>query len=286
MIAAMAGESKSFEHPDEVFENPGVVQQAVTIGDLTVARSTAMPGWRWSVHMRPIVGGKWCQARHVGTITSGSFAFEYPDGTRTELHAGDVYDMPPGHDGYVVGDQPVSVIEWGGVRAFNSFRGGTKSRRLLTLLLTDLVDSTPTASRVGDPVWRDMLSVHYEMARNQLERFDGREVKTTGDGMLSTFESPAQALWCAQEIRERTHDERLQMRAGVHIGEVEVVGADLRGVAVHEVARITSAAEPDEVLVSELTRTIAGTSGIAFDDRGMHTLKGIGEAHLFAYVAR
>jgi class 3 adenylate cyclase len=191
--------------------------------------------------------------------------------------------MPPGHDGYVVGDETVRTIEWGGVRAFNSFRA-TRTRRLLTLMLTDLVDSTPTASRVGDSVWRDMLSVHYEMVRNQLERFDGREVKTTGDGMLVTFDGPAHALRCAGEIRERANRERLHMRAGVHVGEVEVVAADIRGLAVHEVARITNAAGPDDVLVSELTRTLALTSGLGFEDRGMYTLKGIGEAHLFAYL--
>jgi class 3 adenylate cyclase len=131
-----------------------------------------------------------------------------------------------------------------------------------------------------------MLSAHYEMVRTQLERFDGREVKTTGDGMLVTFDGPAQALWCAGEIRERTNRERLQMRAGVHVGEVEVVAADIRGVAVHEVARITQAAGPNEVLASELTRTFAVTSDATFEDRGMYDLKGIGEAHLFAYLGR
>jgi class 3 adenylate cyclase len=188
------------------------------------------------------------------TILSGAFALEYPDGTRTELHAGDVYDMPPGHDGYVVGDDPVTVIEWGGVRAFNSFRA-SGGRRLLTLLITDLVDSTPAAARLGDSVWRELLSTHYEMARVQLERFAGREVKTTGDGMLAIFDGPAQALRCAAAIRERTNRERLRVRAGVHVGEVDLVAADVRGVAVHEVARIMNAAGPDEVLVSETTRT-------------------------------
>jgi class 3 adenylate cyclase len=280
----MAGQAKSFERPDEVFENPGVVQHAVTVGDLTVARSEAEPGWRWSEHMRPLVGGDLCQVRHVGTIISGRFAFEYPDGSRTELQAGDVYDMPPGHEGYVVGDEPVCTIEWGGVRAFNSFRA-TKSRRLLTLLLTDLVDSTPTAAKVGDSMWRDILSAHYEMVRNQLERYAGHEVKTTGDGMLVTFDGPAHALSCADEIQKRANRERLRMRAGVHVGEVEVVAADIRGVAVHEVARITSAAGPGEVLVSDLTRALAVTSGVTFEDRGMFALKGIGDAHLYAYIS-
>ena len=280
----MAGVSKSFEHPDEIFENPGVVQRAVNLGDLTVARSTAEPGWRWSTHMRPIVGGEWCQARHVGTIVSGTFMFVYPDGSRTELHVGDVYDMPPGHDGYVVGDEPVVTIEWAGVRAFIGFRDGGTARRLATLLLTDLVESTSTVAKLGDVVWRDVLSTHFEMARAQLERFNGREVKTTGDGMLATFEGPVHALRCAEALRERANRENLSVRAGVHVGEVELVAGDVRGVAVHEVARIMNAAGPDEVLVSEITRTLAQASGLAFDDRGVHSLKGIGDAHLFAYL--
>ena len=109
-------------------------------------------------------------------------------------------------------------------------------------MLTDIVDSTSHAQRVGDGAWRDLLSVHFETARAELERFHGREVKTTGDGLLATFEGPAQALRCAAAIRDLAGGQDLHIRAGVHVGEVELVGSDVRGVAVHEAARIMAAA--------------------------------------------
>jgi class 3 adenylate cyclase len=277
--------SKSLDQPDEVYRFPGVVQYAVVLGDIMVARSTAQPGWRWSKDMRPLVGGEWCQARHVGTIVSGDFVFVLPDGTRTELHPGDVYDIPPGHDGFTLGDEPCTVIEWAGVRAFAGFRAGVTGRHLATLLITDVVDSTATVARLGDVAWNDMVATHFEMARAQLEEFNGREVNTTGDGMFATFDSPVHALRCAASIGERAKRDSLHIRAGVHVGEVEVVGGDVRGVAVHEAARIVAAAKPDEILVSETTRALALASGLTFDDRGVHTLKGIGEIRLFAYCA-
>jgi hypothetical protein len=189
--------AKSLDHPDEVYRFPGVVQNAVVLGDIMVARSTAEPGWRWSKDMQPLVGGEWCQARHVGTIVSDEFVFMLPDGTRTELHPGDVYDIPPGHDGFTLGDEPCTVIEWAGVRAFAGFRAGVTGRHLATLLITDVVDSTAIASRLGDIAWNDTVALHFEMARTQLEEFNGREVNTTGDGMFVTFDSPVHALRCA-----------------------------------------------------------------------------------------
>jgi class 3 adenylate cyclase len=275
--------AKSLGTPDEVFRFPGVEQDAVFLGDLTVARVTAQPGWRWSKDMQPLVGGQWCQARHVGTVVAGSFMFVYPDGSRIELHAGDVYDMPPGHDGFTLGDEPCTVIEWVGVRAFSGFRTGVTGRRLVTLLFTDLVDSTAIASRLGDAAWSDTLSSHYEMTRSQLQDFDGREITTTGDGLLATFESPVHALRCAASIAARACDEDLHVRAGVHVGEVELIGSDVRGVAVHEAARIMAAANADEILVSETTRALVLASGLEFEDLGTRPLKGIGETRLFAY---
>jgi class 3 adenylate cyclase len=142
------------------------------------------------------------------------------------------------------------------------------------------------ANRVGDSAWRTLLSEHFESARTQLERFRGREVKTTGDGLIATFEGPAQAVQGGAAIRRAANREDLHIRAGVHVGEVEIVGSDLRGVAVHEAARIMAEAAEDEILVSEITRTLASTSGLAFEDRGSRTLKGLpGEWRLFAYAA-
>ena len=282
--AVQSPRSKNFGNPDEVFRFPRVVQNAVVLGDLTVAHTTAQPGWRWSIDMRPLVGGEWCQARHVGTVLSGGFAFVLPDGSLTELHAGDVYDVPPGHDGFTLGDEPCVTIEWAGTRAFGGYRAGVTGRHLVTLLLTDLVDSTPSVARLGDVAWQARLAAHFEMARSQLEDFNGREVKTTGDGILATFDGPVHALRCAASIGERARRDDLHIRAGVHVGEVEVVGGDIRGVAVHEAERITGAAGPDEILVSETTRALALASGLTFSDRGMHALKGIGDTRLFAYA--
>lgn len=278
--------SKSLRTSDDKLEFPFMTQTLVELGDLTVGRYDLEPGWRWSTHVRPRVGGDWCQARHVGVVLSGRAEITLSDGTSFELAPEDVYEIPPGHDGRVLGDAPCVMLEWQGSRAFSGFRSGSHARALATLLFTDLVESTPMAQRLGDVAWRALLSSHFETARAHLERFRGREVKTTGDGLLATFDGPAQALQCAAAIRRSAGPEGLKVRAGVHVGEVELVGNDVRGVAVHEAARIMGAAGADEILVSELTRALALTSGLAFDDRGQHQLKGLpGEWRLFEYVA-
>jgi class 3 adenylate cyclase len=283
-LTAMSAHSKNLGEPEETQQFPGITADLVDLGDITVGRYRAEPGWRWSTHVRPEVGGEWCQARHVGVVVSGRVGIRLQDGTTFELGPDDVYDIPPGHDGYTIGHEPVEMIEWAGTRAFGGFRLGL-GRVLATLLFTDIVDSTAMAKRLGDVAWRTLLSDHFETSRAQFERFRGREVKTTGDGLLATFESPAQALYAAAAIRRAAGGQHLHVRAGVHVGEVELVSADVRGVAVHEAARIMAQAAEDEILVSETTRALVMTSGLTFEDRGTHPLKGLdGEWHLFAYT--
>ena len=278
--------SKTFDDPDEIVEFPNITSQIVELGDLTVGRLESQPGWRWSEHVRPRVGGEWCQARHVGFVISGRLGIEFMDGTRMEFGPGNVFDIPPGHDGFTLGDEPCVHIEWQGIRAWAGFPTGIHSRVLATLLFTDIVNSTPLAAELGDARWRQLLSDHYTAARVEFERFGGREVKTTGDGQLASFDGPARALHCAAAIRRRASAAGLQIRAGVHVGEVELVGEDVRGVTVHEAARIMAAAGPGEILVSELTRALAGASGLRFEDRGTHSLKGLeGEWPLSAFLA-
>jgi class 3 adenylate cyclase len=210
---------------------------------------------------------------------------EFQDGTRLEFGPEDVFDIPPGHNGWTVGDEPCIQIEWAGIRAFAGFPTGIHSRVLVTLLFTDLVDSTAIAARLGDSRWRELLSRHFETARLQLERFRGREVHTTGDGLLATFAAPAPALHCAVAIVRAAEAEGLHVRAGVHVGEVEMVGRGVRGVAVHEAARIMGQAGAGEVLVSETTRMFAGP-GLDFEDRGVHELKGLeGEWRLSRFLS-
>lgn len=269
--------------PDEVLEFPGVKAQLVELGDLTVGRITAQPGWRWSTHVRPIVGGDWCQARHIGVVISGRLGVLFSDGSTAEYGPDDVIDIKPGHDGWTVGDEPTTQIEWSGIRAFAGFLTGFHSRVLATLLFTDLVGSTTALAQLGDARWRDVLSKHFEEIRVLLERFGGREVKTTGDGVLATFDSPLRAVRCADAIRVAANRHGLHVRAGVHVGEVELVGADVRGVAVHQAARIMDQAGPDEILVSDMTRLLA--TGLTFQDRGQRRLKGLdGDWQLAAFT--
>ena len=272
--------------PHEVIEFPLIEARLVDLGDLTVGMMVSEPGWRWSVHNRPKVGGEWCQARHVGVVLSGRVGIEFSDGTTAEFGPNDVFDIPPGHDGFTIGDEPCVQIEWAGLRAWAGFPTGIHSRVLRTLLFTDLVDSTEMAGRLGDARWRAQLSGHFEAVRGELERFRGREVTTTGDGVLATFDGPALALRCAAAIRTRANKDDLHIRVGVHVGEVELVGDDVRGVAVHEAARIMAEADTDEILVSDLTRALAVATGLDFEDRGARELKGLdGEWKLAAFVA-
>jgi pimeloyl-ACP methyl ester carboxylesterase len=149
-------------------------------------------------------------------------------------------------------------------------------RVLATVLITDLVGSTERATALGDTAWRGVMARHDELVRAQLRRFDGREVKHTGDGLLATFDGPARAIRCAKTICETAPGELgLGVRAGIHTGEVEIVGEDLRGVGVHIAARVSAKAAAGEVLVSSTVKELVTGSGIELTDRGTYELKGV-----------
>ena len=158
-------------------------------------------------------------------------------------------------------------------------------RVLATVLMTDIVGSTDHASRLGDRRWRELLDAHDSAVDRQLDRFRGRKVNTTGDGMLATFDGPARAVRCAQAILSANRALGLEVRAGVHTGEVELRGADIGGIAVHIGARIAGLAGPGEVLVSRTVTDLVAGSGIEFVDHGEHQLKGVpGAWRLFAMI--
>jgi class 3 adenylate cyclase len=162
-------------------------------------------------------------------------------------------------------------------------RRSPANRVLLTVLFTDLVGSTERAGAEGDAEWRNVLEDHHAIVRRQIELHTGREVKTTGDGFLATFDSPSRAVQCAKAIQAGLGKLGLEIRAGVHTGECELIGADVAGLAVHVAARVQSKAEPGEVLVSSTVRDLAVGSGLEFNDRGTHELKGVsGTWQLFA----
>jgi class 3 adenylate cyclase len=153
--------------------------------------------------------------------------------------------------------------------------GADPDRVLATLLFTDIVDSTRRASELGDRGWRDLLVQHDRLVRAELERFRGREVKTTGDGFLAVFDGPARAVRCARALIDGVRALGIEIRTGIHTGEVEVLGDDVGGLAVHIAARVAGLAEGSEVLVSSTVRDLVAGSGIGFEARGEHELKGV-----------
>ena len=152
-----------------------------------------------------------------------------------------------------------------------------EDRVLATVLFTDIVDSTRRAAEAGDRRWRELLDAHDETALGEVERFRGRRVKTLGDGMLAVFEGPARGVHCAEAVRDATAELGVDIRAGLHVGECELRGDDIGGLAVHIGARIAGLAEPGEILVSRTVRDLVAGSGLRFADRGEYELKGVPE---------
>jgi class 3 adenylate cyclase len=146
---------------------------------------------------------------------------------------------------------------------------------LVTVLFTDLVDSTTHASRLGDRGWREVLDAHDHVVARELARFRGTKVNTTGDGVLATFDGPARAVQCARSLAEAMRALGIDTRAGLHTGEVEMRGADISGIAVVIAARVMSHAGPSEIVVSRTVVDLVAGSGIEFADRGEHELKGV-----------
>jgi class 3 adenylate cyclase len=195
------------------------------------------------------------QSRYLAAHIPGARFVELPG----EDHAGWEGDASQGNDEieeFLTGHRPVHEPD----------------RVLATVLFTDIVGSTDRARELGDRKWRELLDRHDDLARDQLDRHQGRLVKTTGDGLLATFDGPARAIRCASRLRDVLP---VPIRAGLHTGEVELRGDDVGGIAVHIGARVAAIAGAGEVLVSRTVRDLVAGSGIAFEDRGTHTLKGV-----------
>ena len=159
-------------------------------------------------------------------------------------------------------------------------------RVLATVLFTDIVDSTRRAAKMGDRDWRALLDAHDAIIRVQLNRFRGREVNTSGDGFLAMFDGPQRAIRCAMAIRDAVQTLGIEVRAGLHTGECEVRGDDIGGIAVHIGARVSALAGPNDVFVSSTLRDLVIGSGLEFEDRGTHELKGVpGQWHLFGVAS-
>ncbi len=280
-------QARSFTTPDDVRTAPRVKFETVGLDDATVGYCTFEPGWRFSTDIGPLMGATSCPIRHLGYSISGASRVVMDDGEVLDIGPHSVFDVPPGHDQWVVGDEPWVAIEWGASgRALTAALNETGTRSLETILFTDIVDSTARLQAVGDAAWRDLLAAHNARLREQLNVHRGREVKTTGDGLLAVFDSPTRAVQCAIAMVHSVRALGLEIRAGVHSGEVELVGDDVRGIAVHTAARLLALAGPGEVFISSTTAALVEGSGVALEDAGIHELKGLaGVRQVFRLVA-
>jgi class 3 adenylate cyclase len=197
----------------------------------------------------------------------GRFVAERIDGTRYVELAGEDYLFFAGDTGplldaieeFVTGRLPRHEVD----------------RVLATVMFTDVVGSTDQAAGMGDRRWSELLATHDTLTRAELERYRGREIKTRGDGFLATFDGPGRAIRCACAIRDAVRAIGINVRGGLHTGEIQLHGDDIGGIAVHIAQRVQALAQPDEVLVSRTVVDLVGGSGIRFADRGTHALKGV-----------
>jgi pimeloyl-ACP methyl ester carboxylesterase len=208
-------------------------------------------------------------------IGSGRFLAEHIPGAKLVELPG-VDHVPWGSDRDLIADEIEEFLT--GARS-----SAERDRVLATVLFTDIVGATEYAARVGDRSWHDLLDSHHALVRRELERFRGREIDTAGDGFLASFDGPARAVRCACAISEGVGALGIEIRAGLHTGECELMGAKLGGIAVHTGARVASVARAGEVLVSSTVKDLVAGSGLMFEDRGLQSLKGVrGEWRLFA----
>jgi class 3 adenylate cyclase len=200
------------------------------------------------------------QHRYVARHIKGARSVELPGPDRAYF-AGDTRPMLDAIEQFLTGKLPTYEID----------------RVLSTVVFTDIVGSTDHASRLGDGRWRELLAAHDAAVRAELERFRGREIKSTGDGFLATFDGPGRALRCASAIRDDVQGLGVEVRIGLHTGEIELQGEDVGGIAVHIAQRVMAEAHPGEIVVSSTVKDLVAGSGIVFEDRGMRELRGVSE---------
>lgn len=278
---------KGFAQPDQLRTFPNGKIDVVQLGEVAVGRFLFQPGWRWSTDVGPIAGTRSCQHRHVGYTISGSLHARMDDGTELVIGPGDAYEIPPGHDAWVVGDEPWDSVEFASARNFAVSPDSLGERTLATILFSDIVGSTSMLEKIGDRAWGELVEEHNRRIRARIDEVRGREMATLGDGFLAIFDGAARAVQAAAAMDAAVQELGLRVRVGIHTGEIEIVGGQARGVAVHAAARVAALAGPGEVLVSATTHDLLDGSGLTFDPRGEHELRGLsGKRALFALRGR
>lgn len=275
---------KGFDLPESVrvFANGKV--DVVELGEVAVSRFLFQPGWKWSRDVGSIVGTRSCQHRHLGYTIGGSLHVRMDDGFELVIGPGDAYEIPPGHEAWVEGDEPWDAVEFTSGHTYGVPPEELGERTLATILFSDIVDSTAMLERLGDRAWTELLQEHNVRVRAAIDQFRGKEMATLGDGFLAIFDGPARAVRAGAAMDRATSDLGLRVRLGVHTGELEIVGGQARGLAVHTAARVAALARAGEVLVSATTHGLLEGSGLGFDLHGEFELKGLsGPRRIYLY---
>jgi len=276
---------KGFGGPDEVRRFPNGIVEIINLDEIAVSHFVFQPGWNWSTDVAPIAGTKSCQHRHIGYTISGRLGVRMDDGTTLRIGPGEAYEIPPGHLAWVEGDAPWESVEFTSGHTFAKSSEDLGGRVLATIVFSDICDSTVVLERVGDTEWTHVVREHNERIRTVIDRFHGREIATLGDGFLALFDGAANAIMAAAAMDPAVADLGIHVRAGVHTGEVTIVGGQARGIAVHAAARVAALAGPGEVLASGTTHDLLDGSGLSFEFRGAHELKGLSGARpIFALM--
>lgn len=273
---------RRFTESDDVREISRGSIAVVELDDRVVGRIEYQPGWRWSVDMKPLAGTHACQLHHVGVTLGGRLRVQMQDGVELEIGPGDVFEIPPGHDAWVIGDEPWVAVDFEAMRELSRADASSVRRVLAAILFTDIVDSTAKAVAHGQRRWREIVARHNEVAERIVDRHNGRLVKTTGDGVIALFNSAERAVRAGAKLTDALRPLDLTIRAAVHSGEVEPLVDDVRGVAVHVAARMMAVATPGDVIVSASVRDVLEGSDLVLDDFGIHKLRGLpGQRQLY-----
>jgi class 3 adenylate cyclase len=262
----------------------GATHQVLLAGTV-VSRHILRPGWRWEADARREAGASSCQLYHRGVVLRGRMGVRTDAGEEVVIGPHQVFDLMPGHVTWVDGDEELETVDWAG-RAGLDTDPGEGTRLLATILFTDIVDSTVLARNAGDAAWRRTVAMHDDVVRSVLGGFGGREIETAGDSFLIVFDGAERAIRCGISVVGALAAIAVPIRVGVHSGEVVTRGDQVSGVAVHVAARVMAEAGAGEVLVSSTTHDLVeGATGLAFESRGRHRLKGLEREHEL-FIAR
>jgi Adenylate and Guanylate cyclase catalytic domain len=242
-------EVRDLGEPEAVVSFPLGATYQVRIAGTVISRHILQPGWSWEEHAKPEVGTNSCELYHRGIVIRGRMGVRTEDGERLILKPNQVFDIMPRHITWVEGDEELEMVDWAGGAGFNT-QPGEDIRAMITILFTDIVDSTVLAREAGDVAWERTLSMHNDLVRSLFVGFGGREVNTVGDSFLITFDGAERAIRCGLALVEALAAIGIAIRVGIHSSEVVLRSDDIRGVAVHTAARIVGQAGAGEVLVS------------------------------------